>query len=303
MTAARVLLFGASGFVGHQVAEVLARDPRVGVLTRAGRGEVRDGWVRHDLVAAGPGELGWLLRHVRPDVVINCTGKLAGTTTELVEANVRVTARLLDAVQSEAPAARLVVLGSAGEYGTVPHGQPVAEDDPQQPVADYGVTKLASTQLVRAAAAAERVDAVALRVFNPIGPGLPVENLLGRAAERMRAAIARDEDAIRLGPLGAYRDFVDVRDVATAITAAALAGQVKEPVLNVGSGVAVKARDVVGMLAEEAGFTGRVLEAAPAPARSSAVDWIAADVSRIQRTLGWAPTLDLRESVRASWAA
>jgi NDP-hexose 4-ketoreductase len=45
-----------------------------------------------------------------------------------------------------------------------------------------------------------------------------------------------------------------------------------------------------------------VLEAAPAPARSSAVDWIAADVSRIHRTLGWAPTRDLRESVRASWA-
>lgn len=302
MTTARVLLFGASGFLGRAVAEALARDPRVGSLIRVGRQEPADqSWVRHDLVVGTMDELSWLLRNTQPEIIINCTGRLSGTTVELVDANVLVTARLLDVVAAVIPAARMVMVGSAAEYGVVPFGQPVAEDDPTSPVAEYGATRLASTQLARLAAMEGRLDAVVLRVFNPIGPGLPAETLLGRAAASMRAALERGDDHIQLGPLDAYRDFVDVRDVATAIRAAALADRVAEPVLNVGSGVAVAARDAVKLLAEVAGFTGRVLESAVAPARSSAVNWIAADLTKIKKSLGWTPTYDLRDSVLASW--
>jgi nucleoside-diphosphate-sugar epimerase len=302
MTTARVLLFGASGFLGRAAAETLARDPRVGSLIRVGRQQPMDeSWVRHDLVRDTGDELARLLGTSQPDIVVNCTGRLSGDTVELVEANVGVTARLLEVVATVIPTARLVVLGSAAEYGVVPFGQPVAEDDPTNPVAGYGVTKLASTQLVRLAAEEGRLDAVVLRVFNPLGPGVPAETLLGRAAANMRAALERGDDHIRLGPLDSYRDFVDVRDVAAAIRAAALADHVKEPVLNVGSGVAVVTRDAVALLADVAGFTGRVLESDVAQPRSSAVHWIAANLSRINRSLGWTPRYDLRASVRASW--
>jgi nucleoside-diphosphate-sugar epimerase len=300
--AARVLLFGGSGFIGRPLGAALEGDPRVGSLIRVGRQRrTAENWVRHDLLADAE-QLARLIRQTRPDVVINSTGRLAGCMSQLTEANVLVTARLLDAVAAEAPAARMVVLGSAAEYGVVPVGQPVTEDAPTNPVAGYGVTKLASTQLVQLAAGEGRVDAVALRVFNPIGPGIPAENLLGRAAACLRAAMDRGDDHIRLGPLGAFRDFVDVRDVATAITAAALAGVVKEPVLNVGSGVAVTARTAIEVLADVAGFTGEVLESAPAPTRSRDVGWIAADLSRIGSTLGWTPIHGLHASVRAGWA-
>ncbi|MGH3687107.1 MAG: NAD-dependent epimerase/dehydratase family protein [Pseudonocardiaceae bacterium] len=302
MATARVLLFGASGFLGRAAAEALAGDPRVGSLIRAGRGEpVDESWVRHDLVTGTMDELARLLRATQPTIVINCTGRLSGDTVQLVEANVLVTARLLKAVATVVPTARIVVLGSAAEYGVVPFGKPVAEDDPTNPIGEYGATRLASTQLVRLAAAHGRLDAVALRVFNPIGPGLPAETLLGRAVAQIRVALERGDDHIRLGPLDTYRDFVDVRDVAVAIRAAALAAQVRNPVLNVGSGVAAATRDAVALLAEVAGFTGRVLESALAPARSRGVNWIAADLTKINYTIGWAPTYDLRASVRASW--
>jgi nucleoside-diphosphate-sugar epimerase len=130
---------------------------------------------------------------------------------------------------------------------------------------------------------------------------VPPENLIGRAAASMRAALRNGAHTVVLGPLGAYRDFVDVRDVATAITAAALADQVKEPVLNVGSGRPVRCRETVGLLAQIAGFTGRVVEADPPSARSGSVDWSAADLGRIERSIGWTPTYDLRASVEASW--
>ena len=302
MSGARVLLFGASGFLGRHAAAALESDDRTSEVIRVGRERPdQDGWVRHDLVAGSPADLNRLLRTTRPDVVVNCAGRLAGSATELVAANVVGNARLVDALTDAVSSARLVVLGSAAEYGVVPEDRPVTEDGPANPVSAYGITRLAGTQLVRLAATSGRLDGVVLRVFNPIGPGLHGENLLGRAAAGIRAALARGEDFVRLGPLGAYRDFVDVRDVATAITSAALVAEVAEPVLNVGSGKAVTCRDAVGLLAEAAGFTGRIVESDPPPARSAAVGWIVADLTRTSRALDWSPTVDLRDSIRAVW--
>ncbi|MGW7223113.1 NAD-dependent epimerase/dehydratase family protein [Streptomyces sp. NPDC054826] len=300
---ATVVLFGASGFLGRPVAGLLERDDRVGTLVRVGRRHRTDGTrhERHDLVLDGTDALGRLLHRAGPDVVVNCAGRLSGGPVALVEANVLVTARLVEAMRVAAPAARLVVLGSAAEYGAVTPGVPVREDAPAAPLSVYGVTRLASTRLVELSATEGALDAVALRVFNPVGPGLPPENLLGRAAQSLREASRTGADHITLGPLDAHRDFVDVRDVAAAIVAAALADRVPQPVLNVGSGEAVPVRDAVALLARTAGFTGRIAETARAPSRSRDVPWIAADVDRIRAALDWKPEHGLADSVRAGW--
>jgi NDP-hexose 4-ketoreductase len=283
----RVLLFGATGFLGSQVTTVLEPDVALTIVRRR----------QHDLVKDSPAQLTALLAEARPDVVINCTGLLSGSTAELVAANVLTTGHLIDAVKAAAPEARLIVLGSAGEYGVVPTGQPVAEDSPAFPVAAYGITKLASTALIQASG----LDALSLRVFNPIGPGSGADTVLGRAAASMKAAISQGSNEILLGPLGSYRDFVDVRDVARAIAAAALAPHIGETVLNVGSGTAVLIRDAVKLLAKVAGFTGEIRESDAPQHRSGAVNWIAADITRISKALGWRPEHTLESSIRGIW--
>ncbi|ONI77243.1 NAD-dependent dehydratase [Actinosynnema sp. ALI-1.44] len=286
----RVLLFGGSGFLGGKVVAELTGQVD---LVQVGRRSA----LRHDLVNDDVGKLMTLLREIKPEVVVNCTGLLSGSAADLVSANVLTTAHLVDAITAAVPSARLVVLGSAGEYGVVPVGTPVSEDSPTVPVATYGITKLASTNMVVAA----DVDAVSLRVFNPIGPGIGADTVLGRAAANIRTALHHGDDKILLGPLDSYRDFVDVRDVARAIAAVTLADEVRYPVMNVGSGVPVLIRDAVKVLAEVAGYTGEISEADPPVHRSGAVTWIAADISRITTTLNWRPHHDLRSSIRALW--
>jgi nucleoside-diphosphate-sugar epimerase len=292
----RVLLFGASGFIGRHVREALATAVD---LVCPGRADC-------DLLDVGVPGLTRLVRDVAPDAVVNCTGRLDGGPYELVTANTVVTATLVEAVAAGAPAARLVRIGSAGEYGPVPTGHAVIETDPAHPVSEYGVSHLAATRLVELAHAAGRLDAVVLRVFNPVGPGLPDQTVLGRAALLIRRALAAGADEIALGPLDAYRDFVDVRDVARAVvTLVRSGGPVSPPVLNIGSGRAVAVRHAVRLLAGAAGFTGRIREglaAAPGAARTAAVPWMCADVSAAARLIGWAPTHDLSESVTAAWA-
>ena len=160
-----VLVFGASGFIGRHVQDALVQDSRVDRVTAPGRS-------RCDLLTAEVDELASLLRQLAPDVVVNCTGRLDGTGYELLRANTLVPAKLVDAIADVDPAIRFIRLGSAGEYGPVPHGRAVAEDDPAAPVGNYGLSHLTATRLLELARAAGRAEAVTLRVFNPIGPGL-----------------------------------------------------------------------------------------------------------------------------------
>jgi nucleoside-diphosphate-sugar epimerase len=291
----KVLLFGASGFVGRHVQEALQRDPRVSDVDSPGRD-------RHDLLRDDVASLTRLVARSRPDVVVNCTGRLTGTVEELLQANAMVTGRLIDAVSDAAPGSRFVRLGSAAEYGPVRGGRGVTEDERTNPVSVYGISHLAGTQLVKLASAAGRIDGAVMRVFNPIGPGMHNENLLGRASTALRHALRFDEQQIVLGKLDAYRDFVDVRDLAGAVVAAALAPVLPKRVFNVGSGKAVTAREAVHVLARTARFTGAIKEVGEGPARSAAVAWIQADIDRAALVLGWRPAFDLEDSLVDIWA-
>jgi nucleoside-diphosphate-sugar epimerase len=299
---ARVMLFGATGFLGRAAGAALRDDPRVSDVIAVARRPV-PGWrgVRHDLVTDPAADLARLLREVAPDAVVNCAGRLAGSYTELVAANTAAVASLMDAVMAGVPRTRLVTLGSAAEYGLVRPGRAVRETDPAIPVSGYGVTRLAATQMVEMASRAGEIDAVVLRVFNPVGPGLPEHNVAGRAIRELRQALDSGATEVRMGPLGAYRDFVDVRDVASAIVAAVFATRPRGVVCNVGSGTAVTARTLVHLLADAAGFTGTITESDRPSHRSPGVDWIAADVRHADTALGWSPTHSLAESAAYAW--
>ena len=225
-----VVLLGASGFLGVHIGQALAAHPAVSRLTGLGRD-------RCDLVTTDVDDLRTTLGDLRPDVVVNGTGRLDGSATELMAANTLATAKLLDALSGTA--IRYVRIGSAGEYGPIAHGRAATENDPANPVGAYGLSHLAATRLVELAAAAGRVDGVTLRVFNPIGAGMREGSVLGQAAQRLRAALATGARTITMGPLSAYRDLVDARDVGTATAAAAFARELPDRVFNVGSGRAV----------------------------------------------------------------
>jgi NDP-hexose 4-ketoreductase len=289
-----VLLFGASGFLGTHVRAALAPQCK---LVCPSRDEC-------DLWRVDVETLTALVRAVNPDAVVNCAGKVAGTRHELMCAHVAATSKLVDAISVGAPQARLVRLGSAAEYGQVRDGHAVREGDPQEPVSDYGESHLAGTRATELASAAGRVDAVVLRVFNAVGPGLQADTVLGRAAILLRQAIFRGDGQVAMGVLDTYRDFVDARDVALAVRAALVVTSLPERVFNVGSGRTVPTRYAVELLAEAAGFSGEFRDGglSATAGRSAAVPWMRADVSRAGRVLGWAPTYDLADSVKALWA-
>ncbi|MBD0422293.1 NAD-dependent epimerase/dehydratase family protein [Streptomyces sp. TRM S81-3] len=247
----RVLLIGANGYLGRFVADRLLADPAV-QLTALGRGDDAD--VRFDLATGSPGALTRFLDAVHPGVVVNCAGATRGGARELTRHNTVAVATVCEALRRSACHARLVQIGCSSEYGPSQPGSSTAEDAVPRPGGPYGVSKLAATELVLGSG----LDAVVLRVFSPAGPGTPAGSPLGRLAEAMRRAMQSGDGELRLGGLGAQRDFVDVRDVARAVHAASLSAA--QGVINIGSGRAVRLRDAAATLARVAGYGGALHE-------------------------------------------
>jgi nucleoside-diphosphate-sugar epimerase len=326
----RLLLIGASGYLGARVHRA-AVAAGIDVVT-VGRGRAAAG-ERHlvlDLAAAGPAVVAAAIAAVDPDVVVNCAGATSGDLATLTAANIDAPANLVAALLSVRSTARLVHLGSAAEYGRGPAG-PVREDEPARPLSPYGVTKLAGTRLVELGRTAG-LPATVLRVFNPVGPGAPAHTLPGRAASELARAIRANDAArmdgpavarmdgpavarmdvpgvahpdgpavVRLGGLDAVRDFVDIDDVAGAVLAAATGPVPAQGVLNVGSGTAVSARELVGTLVDVAGARVRIEEGGGASARSADVPWQQADIAAATAAWGWRPSTPLAVSLAGLW--
>jgi nucleoside-diphosphate-sugar epimerase len=289
----RVLLLGASGFLGSHVNQALAAEPDLEVVRQVHRPSPDA--IMLDLLGTDDG-LAELLARTAPDAVVNCAGTTADVG-KLDALNVELVARLLRAM---APHARLVHLGSAAEYGPTPRGEPISETTPARPVSPYGASKLAATELVRTAVA-DGLDGLVLRVFNPIGAGMPAGSLPGNAAQRLHEAIAAGSSSVYLGPLDDWRDFLAASDVGGAVVAALRARDLREPIVNIGRGEAIQVRELVRRLTTIAGFDGEVREDAPASVRSATVPWQQADTTLALTLLGWRAQGSLDEALRQLW--
>ncbi|MGY0021343.1 NAD-dependent epimerase/dehydratase family protein [Streptomyces sp. cg35] len=294
----RILVLGSSGYLGGHIAERLRALPGVRLLT-GGRRPADD--LPVDLATVEPGVLAGVLERAAPDAVVNCAGAVGGGALTLTEVNSRGPAVLCEAMNHAVPTARLVHLGSAAEYGPTALGARTGEDAPARPVALYGASKLAGTLAVTGSG----LDAVVLRVTNPVGPGAPRAGLPGRLTAELSAALTRprQDASVQVGDLSAHRDFVDVRDVAQAAALALTASRPLPPVLNIGSGRAVRVRELVHGLVRASGFRGRVEESLGAVGRSAAVPWQCAEVALATSELGWQPQHALVASLDALWAA
>ncbi|MFF4898454.1 NAD-dependent epimerase/dehydratase family protein [Streptomyces sp. NPDC001068] len=289
----RVLVLGSTGFLGRHITEHLRALSGVRVL-RAGRSPGCD--LRVDLTTATVPELTADLRALAPDAVVNCAGAVGGGPLLLAETNVRGPAVLCEALTAAGLPVRLVHLGSAGEYGTN-SGQPLGEDAATRPQGAYGATKLAGSLTVAEAG----LDAVVLRVFNPLGPGSPGTSLPGRLADELLRA--GPDGTVRVGDLSAYRDFVDARDVARAAVLATTAPGPLPRILNIAGGSATQVRKVAEGLTRVSGFRGRIDENGAGSQRSSAVSWQQADVTAAATALGWHPERPLAASLADLWTS
>ncbi|MFH9138826.1 NAD-dependent epimerase/dehydratase family protein [Streptomyces sp. NPDC017524] len=297
-----VAVLGATGGIGRQVSAAFARAGHevLGVARHRAPHAAGRPFVPLDVASADPAEITALLASRKAQIVVNATGGWAVTEEAMHHAHVRLVDRMLAGVAALPARPRVVHIGSIHEYGFVPPGTSIDESSPPDPSTPYARTKLAGSQAVLEAARTGDVDGVVLRAVNVCGPYPSQASFLGALLHRLRKAAPGER--LELMIADAARDYIDVRDVASAVLRAAH-GAAPGAVFNIGRGEAPTMRALVTTLVEVAGFPPGTVKETGGPVESKGGGWTKADIRHAERALGWRPAIGLRDSLRDMWEA
>lgn len=304
-TGKKVLLTGASGFIGSHLAEELIT---CGASVRAflhynSRGE--EGNLRYvaseirreiEIVYGDLTDPDAVKKAVRGTSHVFHLGALIAIPYSyvhpfsFVQANINGTAHVLNACL-EAGIERLVTTSTSEVYGTA-ITVPMDETHRLHPQSPYAASKAAADHLVESYARSFGLPAVIVRPFNTFGP-----------RQSMRAVIptiimqALRNGAVELGSITPTRDFNFVKDVAHGFALAGASNSAGE-VFNLGTGREHSIADVIELVSTILGIELLVTERADRMRPdSSEVYRLIADSGKAAGHLGWSPQYTFREAL------
>lgn len=242
---------GGHGFIGKHLVDALRRRG-VTVATVGLRPSSDAGHIVLDEAAWDSTALDRVLEDVAPDCIFHLAGRARGTPAELAHVNLDMLESLLRALKRTTMRPRLIMAGSAAEYGAaIRDGEPIRETAICSPLSPYGVSKQAQTRAALAYADATGTPVLVARIFNAIGPNMPAHLAIGDFAKQIASMPGR-HGTLHVGNIDVRRDMIDVEHIATLLYRLATKADACG-VVNVCSGQAPLLRDLVDMLIEGSG--------------------------------------------------
>jgi nucleoside-diphosphate-sugar epimerase len=230
------------------------------------------------------------------DVVFHlaaCVGRQKSIDNPILDASTNVlgAVNVLEGMQKHG-VKRIVYSSSAAIFGEL-ETPSIAENHPQNADSPYGVSKLAAEKMILAYSGIYDITGVCLRYFNIYGVNQRFD-LYGNVIPIFAKRLYSGEPITIYGDGEQTRDFVNVKDVATANYLAATAG-VGTGVYNLGSGESITINRLAGMMQALSGIDNGIVYA---PQRPADVRHCKADTSKVYRELGFKASVGLEEGLK-----
>ena len=294
----RFLVTGAAGFIGSQLLRTLLEhghdavgwdaftdyyDPALKEENASGLPVERVDLAEDELTLDGL------------DGVFHLAGQpgvasFGGVFPVYVRHNVLASQRLFEAAAGAG--VRVTFASSSSIYGDAA-AYPTPEDTTPQPLAPYGITKLACEHLAHVYASEFGLEVVTVRYFTIYGPRQRPD----MAFTKMVSALAEGRPFELYGDGSQSRSFTYVDDAVEA-TIVAMERGASGSTFNVGGGTEVSMLEAIETLGR---IAKRRLEVVRMPRREGDAARTAADTTRIHEALGWEPTTPFEQGLEAQW--
>jgi GDP-4-dehydro-6-deoxy-D-mannose reductase len=304
----RVLITGSAGFVaGHLIEFLREEEPELelyGIARPHGTPATVPGrmtLIEVDLLdAAG---VAAALALAQPDRVVHLAAQSSPQRSwtdpeETLRTNVIGTLNLLEAARKCRMLPRVLLVGSAEEYGLAqPSDIPLREDAPLRPNSPYAVSKVSQSYLGLEYALVYRLPVIRTRTFHHTGPGRG-ETFAEGSFARQIVDIERGRRApvLSVGNLDAIRDYADVRDTVRAYWTLLDRGETGE-VYNVCTGRGVRIRDLLDTLLRVSGVHAEV-RLDTDRLRPSDIPVLVGDPARLRKATGWEPRIPIERTLK-----
>lgn len=301
----KVLIIGASGFIGSNLARRLIADGyKVSVFTR----NSSNLWRLSDILPSIRIYSGDLLEketirkviaEEKPEVVYHFA-TYGGYPSQkdfdiMVQTNILGSLNLFRALGGHDFLKGIVNIGSSSEYGQ--KSAPMGEMDFIEPNTPYAITKASQTLFGRYFSKNRNLPLITLRFFSVYGPYEEPGRLI---TDLMIAAVCGQK--VKLSSPLPRRDFVCIEDALNACIKAAEFPVKKGEVFNIGSGQDFSIGEVVAAFEEILGKKLEIEWGAEEKKRSfdAGQKWIA-DISKAKTMLNWKPVYSLKDGLKKTY--
>jgi UDP-glucose 4-epimerase len=305
----RVLILGGLGFLGSSLAIRLAACGARITLADAMIEEyggnlhniapIRDAAIVNFCDIRDAAAMNWLVRdqdYVFHSAAQVCHLKSLSDPFPDIDINITGTAVVMEALRRFNPAAKVVKLGSRGQYGSVIK-LPAGEETRPEPKGIYEISLLAAEHIMASYQRNHGIRCVLSRLTNIYGPRAQMRhNRFGVANWFMRLAVDGETVPI-FGDGRIKRDFLYIDDCVEALLLLAVTPEAEGEVFNIGHDVPSDFLTLAETIVETAG-TGHIAFTPFSPERKAQEPGdFYTDIAKISRVTGWRPTTPLGDGV------
>lgn len=302
-----ILILGADGFLGSNLAKSLLKDEKYKIrafdLFKDGTNRNLAGFEkqleifpgnflnRADLKKALEG-----IDFVFHYISLTTPGSSMKDPLIDVDTNVRGTIILLEEC-IKAKVKKVVFPSSGGAIYGNQEKKKLSEDDPQNPISPYAISKLAIEKYLEYYRLNFGLDYLILRYSNPYGPG---QNIVGSQGiiPIFLNLVKQGKPITIFGDGENMRDYIFIDDAIEATKKIAFKGNTKFRIYNVGKGDGTTINEVVDAIGKS---TGRKIGIKKTPARSVDVRRIVLDISRAAKEIKYSRGVDLDDGIKRTW--
>ena len=248
----RVLITGASGFIGQVVLKEMLKNEDIDFFAIDTRKIPNISIEKLELVSLLDKEkLMEIIKRYKPNIIIHLAAIALVThdnVGEIYNVNVQGTENLLEVTQEYCDKGTRVILAStAGVYGNQ-NVDKYREDLSYNPANHYSYSKMITEYISKQYK--EDLDIVTIRPFNIIGVGQSEKFLVPKLVEHF----ADKKEKLSVGNISSFRDYVDVEYCAEVIMELVLREKIDFDILNICSGIPTSGEMILQLLQEMTSF-------------------------------------------------
>jgi len=189
-----------------------------------------------------------VINSIAPNQIYNFAGTFSNDYDIDYKANVLLPKHIFDSIIQAKLNTRVLLLGSAAEYGKIDEfDNPVKEDHPLNPANIYGMTKAFQTNLMKCYFNKYNINAVMARPSNLFGKGFSNKLFIGSIYDQIEQFKKGKIPEIQVGSLEHKRDYISISDALKDYQLIMEYGKPGE-IYNVSKGESIMIKDLLAMI-------------------------------------------------------